>query len=432
MSRLFARTVRWPHARQLATFLPLADLVWLRDGEGLIGFGEVTRFTTTGPGRFAAAESWWQGLMHDGDASIPDRLTSVPGTGLVAFSSLTFSKRSAVDSLLVVPEVVLGSHEGDSWVTVMSASSMPSDDEVLARLREIVAATDSGEPSGSGIERTRQMQVTEGALTEARWMDAVTRGVERIREGEVSKLVLARDVLVTSETPVAAGEIVSNLARDYEGCWTYKVGSLVGATPELLIRSVDSIASARVLAGTLDRRNAPADPDYALNQLAGSQKQLHEHQIAIDSLLAHLRPFTENLTVSEPFILELPNVWHLASDVQASLRGDGEHAPSCLSLLGAVHPTAAVCGTPTEVAGALIAEIEGMERGPFAGPVGWIDARGNGEFGIALRGGVVESGNSVRLYAGCGIVAGSDPEQELQETWAKFRPMLQALKVATR
>jgi menaquinone-specific isochorismate synthase len=192
----------------------------------------------------------------------------------------------------------------------------------------------------------------------------------------------------------------------------------------------DSTAQARVLAGTLDRADAPADdPGYAQRVLAGSAKQLHEHSIAIDSLTRQLEPFTSSMTShSEPFVLQLPNVWHLASDVSARLSPGGDGAvPTSLALVEALHPTAAVCGTPTTVAGALIRELEHLERGPYAGPVGWIDAEGNGEWGIALRGAVIESSTRVRLYAGCGIVEGSQPEAELAETWSKFRPMIEAL-----
>ena len=133
---------------------------------------------------------------------------------------------------------------------------------------------------------------------------------------------------------------------------------------------------------------------------------------------------------SEPFVLELPNVWHLASDVTAELAPTADGGiPTPLALVEALHPTAAVCGFPTSVAGELISELEHMDRGPYAGPVGWMDAAGNGEWGIALRGAVIEDPHTVRLYAGCGIVAGSNPTAELAETWSKFRPMLEALEL---
>ncbi|MDQ6739500.1 MAG: chorismate-binding protein, partial [Actinomycetota bacterium] len=189
----------------------------------------------------------------------------------------------------------------------------------------------------------------------------------------------------------------------------------------------------RVLAGTLDREGAPEDGEgFAREVLAGSVKQRQEHDFAVHSLTRQLAPFAVDLSVPpEPFILELPNVWHLASDVEAVLADADGHLPTSLALVEALHPTAAVCGTPRSKAGALILELEQLDRGPYAGPVGWLDGAGNGEWGIALRGAVLEDPTTVRLYAGAGIVAASDPAAELAETWAKFRPMLQALGLRT-
>lgn len=267
-------------------------------------------------------------------------------------------------------------------------------------------------------------------------MAAVEAGVAEIRTGALEKLVLARDVLATIPSGVHASAVLRELAARYRECWTYGVDGLVGATPEMLIQVEGRTAQARVLAGTLDRRDAHGEDglpmDYATRVLAGSDKQRHEHEIAIQSLTSQLAPFSEAMNAhDEPFILELPNVWHLASDVKAELAEIEGHVPTCLALINALHPTAAVCGTPTEVAGALIRKLEHLDRGPYAGPVGWLDAAGNGEWGIALRGAVIESSTNVRLYAGCGIVDGSQPEAELAETWAKFRPMLESLGISS-
>ena len=234
-----------------------------------------------------------------------------------------------------------------------------------------------------------------GSLSEDDWMAAVTAGVEEIRTGKLEKLVLARDIVATLPEGVNAAEVLRQLAVRYRECWTYGVDGLVGATPEMLIQVEGRTAQARVLAGTLDRRDADgmdgSPLEYAERVLAGSEKQRHEHEIAIQSLTPQLAPFSEAMNAhSEPFILELPNVWHLASDVKAELTEVEGHVPTCLALINALHPTAAVCGTPTLVAGALIRKLEHLDRGPYAGPVGWLDAAGNGEWGIALRGAVIE------------------------------------------
>ncbi len=422
-------TISHPHGAGHSNLLDLVvrnDIhTWIRRGEGLVAFGETARFTTTGPARFDAAQQWWKQEL--------DRIEIVnelgwPGTGPVAFGSFAFSKTSSHESRLIVPEILVGSRNGHSWITYITAD--PGADltaEAAESMLEEYLAAPAPERVGHPEDRLEP-----GVLSEEEYMRAVRLGVERIHGGTLSKLVLARDVVACLGSPVAAGQVLRELAVRYQDCWTYAVDGLIGSTPEMLIKVEDHTAQARVLAGTLDRAGEPlADPEYAQRVLAGSEKQLHEHQIAIDSLTGQLEPFTHSMTShSEPFVLKLPNVWHLASDVCAELAPDEDgQVPTSLALVGALHPTAAVCGTPTTVAGSLIRELEHLERGPYAGPVGWIDANGNGEWGIALRGGVIESETRVRLYAGCGIVEGSQPEAELAETWSKLRPMMEALGV---
>jgi len=398
------------------------QLCWIRHGEGLVGFGEVLRHTSTGPGRFDSARTWWNAVSAE--AAVEDEV-QVPGTGLAAFGSFAFSKRSPFLSRVVVPEIIVGSRNGTAWVTQTTIDP----DAVLDR--ESVAAALAGyleEISADSLSLGSD-SILPGMLSESEWKNAVARSVAHIAAGELSKIVLARDIVASLSAPIATAQVLRELALRYASCWTYSVDGLIGSTPEMLIKVEDGKARARVLAGTLDRATAPLDdPGYAKRVLAGSEKQQHEHAIAIDSVTRQLEPFTSSMTShSEPFVLELPNVWHLASDVTAELRMEDGGVPSSLDLVEALHPTAAVCGYPTSVAGELISELEHMDRGPYAGPVGWFDAAGNGEWGIALRGAVIEDPQAIRLYAGCGIVSGSNPAAELEETWSKFRPMLEAL-----
>ncbi|MDK1359857.1 isochorismate synthase [Arthrobacter sp. zg-Y1219] len=408
----------------LLEYLVLNDqLAWIRSGEGLVGFGESARFTASGPERFADAQQWWLKLASDADVENP---LVVPGSGLAAFGSFGFSKRSPFESRLVVPEIIVGSRDGVAWITQTTADpdaelSLATAQAALAHYLDEVPVAREPDPED---------KILPGNLSEAEWKNAVARSVAHINAGDLSKIVLARDIVASLGSPVSAAQVLRELALRYRSCWTYSVDGLIGSTPEMLIKVENGVARARVLAGTLDRATAPADdPEYAQRMLAGSDKQRHEHQIAIDSLTRQLEPFTSSMTShTEPFVLELPNVWHLASDVAADLApGADGGIPTSLALVEALHPTAAVCGFPTSVAGELISELEHMDRGPYAGPVGWMDAEGNGEWGIALRGAVIEGPRAVRLYAGCGIVAGSNPAAELAETWSKFRPMLEAL-----
>jgi menaquinone-specific isochorismate synthase len=439
-------------------------LCWTRREAGLVGFGEIARFTATGPERFLEADIWWRHLVLEAD--ITDAVAG-PGTGPVAFGSFAFSKTSAHESRLIVPEIVVGLRDGTAWLTQLTFDDGELT-EAGARAalqrwlqeRTVDAPAGGGAaaaPSGVVLSRTpaatgpaaaaaldmaappapsKAATLSSGSLSEADWMAAVAAGVAEIRTGALEKLVLARDIVATVPDGVNAAEILRELAVRYRECWTYGVDGLVGSTPEMLIQVEGRTAQARVLAGTLDRRDAEgmagSPLEFAERVLAGSEKQRHEHDIAIQSLTTQLAPFSEAMNAhSEPFILELPNVWHLASDVKAELSEVEGHVPTCLALINALHPTAAVCGTPTTVAGALIRQLEHLDRGPYAGPVGWLDAAGNGEWGIALRGAVIESPETARLYAGCGVVEGSVPEAELAETWAKFRPMLESLGITS-
>ena len=429
----------------LPSFLVRDDvLCWSRREAGLVGYGELTRFNATGPDRFLEADIWWRHLILE--AEITDHV-EVPGTGPVAFGSFAFSKTSPHVSRLILPELVIGIRDGRAWATQLTFDDGPLTEEgvrasVERWLTEPEPNGDGSAAGGSDVGLSPEAvaadgsagHLSRGSLSEAAWMQAVSNGVEEIRAGKLEKLVLARDVVANLPEGVNAAEVLRQLAARYRECWTYGVDGLVGATPEMLIQVEGRTAQARVLAGTLDRRDADgmdgSPMEYAERVLAGSDKQRHEHEIAIDSLTRQLAPFSEAMNShSEPFILELPNVWHLASDVKAELADIEGHVPTCLALINALHPTAAVCGTPTLIAGALIRKLEHLDRGPYAGPVGWLDAAGNGEWGIALRGAVIEDANTVRLYAGCGIVEGSQPEAELAETWAKFRPMLEALGI---
>jgi menaquinone-specific isochorismate synthase len=451
----------------LPQFLVRDDvLCWTRREAGVVGFGEITRFTATGPERFLEADIWWRHLVLEAD--ITDSVV-LPGTGPVAFGSFAFSKKSTHESRLIVPEIVVGVRDGQYWLTQLTFDDGElTEESALAALDRWLSGGSSGAPATAapamqhgtpgeapdtkagtpgeapaqvGAAVVRPLPLAAGAtlhtgsLSEEDWMAAVTAGVAEIRTGALEKLVLARDIVATVPSGVNAANVLRELAGRYRECWTYGVDGLVGATPEMLIQVEGRTAQARVLAGTLDRRDAHGEDglpmDYAERVLAGSEKQRHEHEIAIQSLTSQLAPFSEAMNAhDEPFILELPNVWHLASDVKAELTEVEGHVPTCLALINALHPTAAVCGTPTHVAGALIRKLEHLDRGPYAGPVGWLDAAGNGEWGIALRGAVIEDPHTVRLYAGCGIVDGSQPEAELAETWAKFRPMLESLGIS--
>lgn len=398
---------------------PDTPLAWVRRGDGLVAWGEAVRIEVGGPDRFADAEAAWQQVLAH--AIVRDEVR-LPGTGPVAFGSFAFDDDSAAGGVVVVPRVVVGRRDGRAWLTTLSTVGELGP---APRLRDV--APPQPAPAAPG-----EVTYTDGAVAADAWLDVVARGVAAIRAGEVDKVVLARDVHARTERPLDVRWALQRLADRYRSCWTFSVDGMIGATPELLVRSERGLVTSRVLAGTI-RRTGDDDADMGRAAiLAHSSKDLEEHEYAVASVARALAPFCSSSNVPDvPFVLSLPNVLHLASDVTGVLtapQGDDAH-PSSLALAAALHPTAAVCGTPTAAARELITRIEGMDRGRYAGPVGWFGADGDGEWGIALRSAEVDRDDPhrLRLFAGCGVVAASDPAAELAESRAKLDPMRHAL-----
>lgn len=392
--------------------------VWIRDGQGMIGLGEATGATSSGASRFETLAHWWDHL--------PETDHRVTG-----FVSAAFADASSFASRLVVPELLICHSPGRTTVIAAqadhaghSAESAPEISELLARHGLMCDADGFLSPVGPAAALP-QAALSGGAQSVRQYLDSVAAGLSAIDEKTVQKLVLARDVVVSAQHRIPHGPLLARLMEGYPQTWTYCVDNLVGATPEMLVSMRGNQLSSRVLAGTVDH---DVDPHRAAEALLHDAKQYHEHALAVTSLVDQLAPVTETLQApAEPNVLELPNVYHLATDITGTLTRDVRgRLPNPLQVAAAAHPTAAVCGTPTPEAGKLLAQLEGLDRGPYAGPVGWLDTEGNADFGIALRGGVHE-GDRLRLYAGCGVVAGSEPEAELAETWSKLRPMLWAL-----
>jgi len=392
---------------------------WLRRADGLIGLGQVWRKSFATP---TAANAWWQGLCRSQaagptSASEPNRLAPAgSASGPVAFVSCPFDPdHTQARCELVVPQTIVGQRNGVSWVT----SWGEPDPAALAWLAENrpAALADPATPAG---------HPSPGTLDRSAWLSAVAAALSQIDGGRLDKVVLARDELVRLDHPLDLAALLDRLHHSYPETWTFAVAGLVGATPELLVRRDRGLVTSRVLAGTIQRRGN-SDAAALAQALAGSGKDLAEHEFAVTSVAAALAPYCAAMNLPEtPFVLRLPNVLHLASDITGVARSSA----SVLQLAAAVHPSAAVCGTPAAAARDLSRQLEGLDRGRYAGPVGWIDAAGDGEIGLALRCGQVESSTAVRLWAGCGLVAGSDPAAEWAEAEAKLLPMRQALGVA--
>ncbi|MDU0968466.1 MAG: chorismate-binding protein [Actinomycetaceae bacterium] len=379
---------------RLRTHAPLS--AWVSDGDVLVGWGTAWRTQIAGADQEARASGLWQALVASAVVEGED-----PVAAPLTFGSFGFQPHTP--GVLIVPEVCYVARGGRAWIVTQWLEGEGEPRPGLPEAR--------GTWPGPG-----HAHVGEGAHSPSEYLGILTDLIGRLRAGQARKVVLARDVVVDTEKPVAAGWLAARLAQAYPTCWTYAVDSLVGATPEMLAEVREGRLFTRVLAGTAGVGEG--------DDLMRSGKDRREHTLALESVRRALEPLCADLAVPEqPDILTLPNVTHLASTVTGSAR------VTSLQAAAALHPTAAVCGTPTADAARMIGDLEGMDRGRYAGPVGWMDARGNGQWGIALRCGMIEGADArrVRVIAGGGIMPDSDPRRELAETEAKMLPVLNAL-----
>jgi menaquinone-specific isochorismate synthase len=246
----------------------------------------------------------------------------------------------------------------------------------------------------------------------------------RITAGRLEKVVLARQVTVELGRPLAVAELVDRLRREQPSCFTCSVGAYVGASPELLARRRGRGVVSRPMAGTVAQGGLPGDDQRLVAAMAASAKEQAEHGLVVGDVRAKLgRVCDDVFSADRPDVVRLSTVAHLATTVRGRLR---EPAVSALAIAAGLHPTPAVAGVPQQAALAAIAQLEGFERGVYAGPVGWVDSRGDGDWAVALRGATLDRSRA-RLVAGAGIVAGSDPDAEWEETEAKLAAMRSAL-----
>lgn len=375
-----------------------SPLAFVRLGEGLVGYGERLRLVFGGAGAIAALAARWRELCES--AAVTDPL-GLAGTGLVAFGSFGFS--GTAQSILVVPSVVVGRRDGMTWITRIDAGTAAA-------------------PNGPVGDATTEL--VPGAMMPRRFESAVTAARDRIRSGDLSKVVLARDLVGQIDPTADRRAPLVRLAAAYPDTYTFAVSGLIGSSPETLVRVAGGDVSARVLAGTARRGRDDAADELAASTLATSAKDRGEHDLAVANVLESLSSAATDVSHSEAYPLRLPNLWHLATDVHGQL----VPGRTALDLVAALHPTAAVAGTPTDVAVELIAALEPFDRGRYAGPVGWVDANGDGEWAIALRCAGIDDAGRVTAWAGAGIVADSDPVDELAETELKFRPIVDAFR----
>jgi menaquinone-specific isochorismate synthase len=387
---------------EFTELLGSASTSFIHQNQGLIGWGEALRVTATGSNRITELDQNWREVVRT--AEITDQV-NLPGTGLIAFGSIAFADQSTAESVLVIPQLIIGIRDSRLWLTRINI-------EESAAL-ELIKTSTPNEP----------VRFESGTITPEQFTQNVVAALDLIKANSVEKVVLARDLKAEVASSFNINPVISSLSKKFSSCFTYSVAGLFGSSPELLVQVSHSQVSARVLAGTAGRGTDPGVDQAIGLALHDSAKNRAEHKFAVDSLVSALDELCVEIDAdNEPFSLSLPNLWHLASDVHAVLKSDS----SSLQVVNALHPSAAVAGTPKDKALEIIQQIETFDRGRYAGPVGWLGADGDGVWAIALRGAQLEK-NTVTAFAGCGIVAGSDPEAELQETNLKFKPITEAL-----
>jgi menaquinone-specific isochorismate synthase len=342
----------------------------------------------------------------------------------LALGALPFDRRA--DGVLVVPELTIVSRAGrEDLATVVGPP---------ARVGELIGQLSTGTFEAATLEaatpENRHAPPDEFRLASARphhdFLNRVGAALAEIASGRLDKVVLAREVTVHANRPFRQSDLVGRLRALHPSCTTFAIDGFIGASPELLIRRSGERIASQPLAGTAARSGDPDSDRRAEAALLASAKERAEHRVVVDTIAAGLAPLVEHLEVpDEPVIFELRNVSHLGTSMTGTLSEREGGYPSCLDLVGLLHPTPAVAGTPVDLALDYLAKLEEIDRDRYAGPVGWVDARGDGEWHLGIRSAIV-SGSSARLFAGVGIVADSDPAAELAETQLKLQAFLAA------
>ena len=392
-----------------------------RDGLTVLGFGTAARLALSGglanpPGLSRAVAEL--GAISRISQAPPAGGAGGPEPVPVALGALAFDRYAETE--LLVPEVTVIA-PGRHAASVVLVGSQGRVQDLLGALPELVPA---GRPS------TPTAPPDEFRLASARphqdFLDRVRAALAEIAVGSLDKLVLAREVTVDANRPFRQADLLGRLRALHPSCTTFAIDGFIGATPELLVARRGGWVTSVPLAGTAARSGDPESDRKAEAALLASAKERAEHRVVVDAITSALAPVVEQLEVpAAPVIRELRNVSHLGTSITGTLaRRDGRY-PSALELVGLLHPTPAVAGTPVDLALDYLAKLEELDRDRYAGPVGWVDARGDGEWYLGIRSAIVE-GSRARLFAGVGIVPDSDPAAELAETQLKLQAFLAA------
>ncbi|HEY3186596.1 MAG TPA: isochorismate synthase [Solirubrobacteraceae bacterium] len=403
-----------------------------RDRAALATLGCVRALDARGPDRFQRVGAEWRALAARAAADAPD---GPPGAGLVAVGGFAFAAdggasaqwRGFAPASLHVPEVALA-RRGDDVRLTLAALATPDDtpEDLLARLERRASELRTAPLPLLDPDPADRAHVA-SVMPPEHYEAAVARAVERIRAGELEKIVLAREVAVHAAAPHDAAAVHGVLREAFPSCFVFAAGrgeaTFLAASPELLLRREGLRLSTMALAGSTRRSADPAVDDHLGERLRTSAKDRSEHDIVIRRIARSLRPHAVWVAAAdEPVVVRVANIQHLATPVRAQLASPR----GTVELAGLMHPTPAVGAEPLARGAPLIPALEGLDRGWYAGPVGWTDANEDGELCVALRCALLR-GREARCYAGVGVVADSDPAAELAETEIKLAALLPLL-----
>ncbi|MDA8040323.1 MAG: isochorismate synthase [Actinomycetota bacterium] len=327
---------------------------------------------------------------------------------------------------LVVPELAVVAPSGGQPLAIVTGQSPARDTLERLLAQSSKAACSPAAPPSSGARHEAappdRFQLR-SRRSHADFLQRVSTAIDEVRTGRLDKVVLAREVVVHANRQLRQHDLLERLRALHPSCQSFAVEGFLGASPELLVSRRGDIVASHPLAGTAPRSGDPEADKRLAAALLASDKERAEHRTVVDAIAHGLSPVCDSLVVpSEPSIVELRNVSHLGTRIEGRL---DTTKPGCLSLLARIHPTPAVAGSPTDVALEYLSKVEELERGRYAGAVGWVNAAGDGEWYLGIRSAIVE-GRTARLFAGVGIVADSDPETELRETQLKLQAVLAA------
>lgn len=422
------------------------------EGFALAGVGAADTLTLHGGGRFAAAVAEWRALLEG--ALIHKDAEDTPGAGPILVGGFSFDPAADPPATanprmwhgfpagrLILSRYMLAT-AGDGCRLTVNRVIHPADDpdaeseRIASDLRRLAPVEAGGlhDRWRSGDPRTRRVQrpVVDDIHSPESWKALVAAAAETIRRGDAEKIVLARAIRAAMASAPCSSSILRRLAESYPGCTIFALNqgerTFLGATPERLVRLHQGLVQVSCLAGTAARGKTEQEDARLGEQLLSSAKDRAEHAVVLRTLREQLADSCADLrAATEPALLKLRNVQHLYTPVDGRLVSD----ECILNLVERLHPSPAVGGFPPEAALSFIREREDLDRGWYAGPIGWIDRHGEGDFAVAIRSALLH-GNEASLFAGCGIMADSDPEQEFEESCLKLESMLSVLDGADR